>query len=234
MIGAAAARHGDRTALICRDRTLTYAELDDAIDRVAAGLSLHGVRPGARVTLFSENRWEWVAASLEEVTADAPEGEDGELMVRGPLVTLGYYGNETATRETIEPDGWMHTGDIARRRGSHFFIVDRLKDMILSGGYNVYPAEIERALAGHPDVALVGVGRVPDPTLGEVAHAYIVPVQDHAPDPDAILAFARAQLAPYKIPKAVHVVAALPATASGKIRRRDLTPPPGTVGTPRT
>jgi long-chain acyl-CoA synthetase len=502
MIGAAAARHGDRTALICRDRTLTYAELDAAVSRVAAGLSLRGVRPGERVTLFSENRWEWVAAyhgilragcvvnpvnamltapelavivedcgsaallasgtcterigavlpagvrlqvsfdalagvvrladllsdgpagwdsssarprdlcsisytsgttghpkgamqarealllnwaytaamharsaadvvltalplphvygncavnsalltgaavvleprfdakrmlglvaehgvtmiegvpamysmlldalattaadfttvtrctvggqtisdavveawekaagapllelwgmtelsglatthaayappargsigvafpgtevrvaSLEEVTADAPEGEDGELMVRGPLVTLGYYGNETATRETIEPDGWMHTGDIARRRGSHFFIVDRLKDMILSGGYNVYPAEIERALAGHPDVALVGVGRVPDPTLGEVAHAYIVPVQDHAPDPDAILAFARAQLAPYKIPKAVHVVAALPATASGKIRRRDLTPPPGTVGTPRT
>jgi long-chain acyl-CoA synthetase len=169
-------------------------------------------------------------ASLDEVTADAPEGEDGELMVRGPLVTLGYYGNETATRATIEPDGWMHTGDIARRRGTHFYIVDRLKDMILSGGYNVYPAEIERVLAGHPDVALVGVGRVPDPRLGEVAHAYIVPAQGHAPDPDAILAFARTQLAPYKIPKAVHVVAALPTTASGKVRRRDLTPP-GTPGT---
>jgi long-chain acyl-CoA synthetase len=173
-------------------------------------------------------------ASLEEVTADAPEGEDGELMVRGPLVTLGYYGNETATREAIEPDGWMHTGDIARREGAHFYIVDRLKDMILSGGYNVYPAEIERVLAGHPDVALAGVGRVPDPTLGEVAHAYIVPAQGHAPDPDAILAFARTRLAPYKIPKAVHVVAALPTTASGKVRRRDLTPPPGTRWTPRT
>src|SRR5882757_11423036 len=74
-------------------------------------------------------------ASLDEATVDAPEGEDGELMVRGPLVTLGYYGNERATHETIEPDGWMHTGDIARRRGTHFYIVDRLKDMILSGGY---------------------------------------------------------------------------------------------------
>jgi long-chain acyl-CoA synthetase len=170
-------------------------------------------------------------ASLDAVTADAQEGEDGELMVRGPLVTLGYYGNEAATRETIEPDGWMHTGDIARRHGAHFYIVDRLKDMILSGGYNVYPAEIERVLAGHPDVALVGVGRVPDPTLGEVAHAYVVPAQGHAPDPDTILAFARTQLAPYKIPKAVHVVTALPTTASGKIRRRDLTPPPGMPGT---
>jgi len=164
-------------------------------------------------------------ASLDEVTVDAPEGQDGELMVRGPLVTLGYYGNETATREAIEPDGWMHTGDIARRQGAHFFIADRLKDMILSGGYNVYPAEIERVLAGHPDVALVGVGRAPDPKFGEVAHAYIVPAQGHTADPEAILAFARTQLAPYKIPKAVHVVAALPTTASGKIRRRDLTPP---------
>jgi long-chain acyl-CoA synthetase len=170
-------------------------------------------------------------ASLDAVIADAQEGEDGELMVRGPLVTLGYYGNEAATRETIESDGWMHTGDIARRHGAHFYIVDRLKDTILSGGYNVYPAEIERVLAGYPDVALVGVGRVPDPTLGEVAHAYVVPAQGHAPDPDAILAFARTQLAPYKIPKAVHVVTALPTTASGKIRRRDLTPPPGAPGT---
>ncbi|MEV6113759.1 AMP-binding protein [Streptomyces sp. NPDC052109] len=164
-------------------------------------------------------------ASLDDVTVDAPEGADGELMVRGPLVTLGYYGNETATRETIEPDGWLHTGDIARRRGAHFYIVDRLKDMILSGGYNVYPAEIERVLAGHPDVAVVGVGRVPDPRLGEVAHAYVVPAQGREPDPDAILAFARTQLAPYKVPKAVHVMAALPTTASGKIRRRGLTPP---------
>jgi long-chain acyl-CoA synthetase len=171
-------------------------------------------------------------ASLDEVTADAPEGETGELMVRGPLVTLGYYGNENATRETIEPDGWMHTGDIARRRGSHFYIVDRLKDMILSGGYSVYPAEIERVLAGHPDVALVAVGRVADTRLGEVAHAYVVPAQGHTPDPETILAFARPQLAPYKIPKAVHVVAALPTTASGKIRRRDLTPP-GAGGPPR-
>jgi acyl-coenzyme A synthetase/AMP-(fatty) acid ligase len=95
-----------------------------------------------------------------------------------------------------------------------------------------FPGTEVRVLAGHPDVALVGVGRVPDPTLGEVAHAYIVPAQGHVPDPDAIFAFARTQLAPYKIPKAVHVVAALPSTASGKIRRRDLTPPPGMPGTP--
>ena len=137
------------------------------------------MRPGERVTLFSENRWEWVAA---------------------------YHGILRAGCVVNPVNAILTAPELA-------VIVDRLKDMILSGGYNVYPAEIERVLAAHPDVALVGVGRVPDPTLGEVAHAYIVPAQGHAPDPDAILAFARTQLAPYKIPKAVHVVAALPLQA---------------------
>ena len=96
-------------------------------------------------------------------------------MVRGPIVMLGYHGNPEATAETIEPDGWLHTGDIATMDATgHLFVVDRRKDMIITGGYNVYPAEIERVLAEHPAVAMVAAGPVPDPVRGELACAYVV------------------------------------------------------------
>ena len=84
-------------------------------------------------------------------------------MIKGGVVMQGYYGNEQATQETIEADGWLHTGDVASMDADGcIFIVDRKKDMILTAGYNVYPAEIERVVAGHPDVALVAVGSIPD------------------------------------------------------------------------
>ena len=114
-------------------------------------------------------------AALGDARATVTHGEPGELMVRGPLVMLGYYGNEQATRAAIEPGGWMHTGDIAVRDDEgHYFIVDRRKDLIITGGFNVYPAEIERVVASHPAVAMVAVGSVPDETLGELARAYVV------------------------------------------------------------
>jgi long-chain acyl-CoA synthetase len=95
--------------------------------------------------------------------------------VGGQMVMLGYYGNEQATRAAVEPDGWMHTGDIASRDDEgHYFIVDRRKDLIITGGFNVYPAEIERVVASHPAVAMVAVGSVPDERLGELARAYVV------------------------------------------------------------
>ena len=104
-----------------------------------------------------------------------PVGERGELMFRGPLVMLGYYGNEQGTAATIEPDGWLHTGDVATMdEDGYFTIVDRMKDMILTAGFNVYPAEIERVLCGHPAVALAAVGGIPDETKGELAKAYVV------------------------------------------------------------
>lgn len=163
--------------------------------------------------------------SFDDTSQDAPEGEEGELVVRGPLVTLGYFNNEAATAKLIEPDGWMHTGDVATRTGSHFFVVDRRSDMILTGGFNIYPAELERVLSGHPDVALVGVGRAHDDRLGEVPHAYVIAAAGRTPDPEGILAWARGQLAPYKLPRAIFVVDDLPKTTSGKIKRRELTRP---------
>jgi long-chain acyl-CoA synthetase len=114
-------------------------------------------------------------AALDDAGVTVPDGEPGELMVRGPLVMLGYYGNDQATRAAIEPGGWLHTGDIATRDDEgHYFIVDRKKDLIITGGFNVYPAEIERVVASHPSVAMVAVGSVPDEIRGELARAYVV------------------------------------------------------------
>ena len=150
-------------------------------------------------------------------------GEVGELMMRGPIVMQGYYRNENATREAIEPDGWLHTGDLATMDDDGaIFIVDRKKDMINTGGFKVFPAEIERVVAAHPAVAMVAVGGQPDDLKGEIAKAYVVLKPGAAPDAQSILALCRAELAAYKVPRAVQFVADLPKTSTGKIMRREL------------
>lgn len=162
-------------------------------------------------------------ADVEDSGRTMPDGEDGELMVRGPIVMPGYFGNERATRETIEPDGWLHTGDIARRDSDGFyFIVDRKKDVILTAGFNVYPAEIERVVAAHPAVALVAVGSQPDALKGEVAKAYIVLRSGIQTNEAEIIAYCRQHLAAYKMPRAVQFVDDVPKTSTGKIMRREL------------
>jgi long-chain acyl-CoA synthetase len=159
----------------------------------------------------------------ENPSRTLPDGEVGELMVKGPLNMLGYYGNEKATAETIEPDGWLHSGDLCKMDADgYFYIVDRKKDMILTAGYNIYPAEIERVIAGHPSVAMVGVGAKPDASKGEIAKAYIVLKSGAAADANGIVEFCRQHLAAYKVPREVQFVAALPTTSSGKIMRREL------------
>ena len=136
---------------------------------------------------------------------------------------LGYHNNPDETARTIDPDGWLHTGDIAYLEPTgHVRIVDRLKDMIITGGYNIYPAEIERVLSSHPDIALVAVGPVPDDVRGELACAYVVPVADSNVTADELLAFAGQHLAAYKRPRLVRFVDEMPTTSSGKIMRRRL------------
>jgi long-chain acyl-CoA synthetase len=162
-------------------------------------------------------------ADLDDVSRDAPTGEPGELMARGPLVMLEYFGNPEATAKTIEPDGWMHTGDVAVvDESGHYFIVDRRKDMIITAGYNVYPAEIERVLAAHPAVALVAVGPVVDDVKGELARAYVVLRAGAQATEAELIAFCSDRLAAYKRPRSVVFVAALPQTSTGKIMRREL------------
>ena len=162
-------------------------------------------------------------AHTEDASKTMPVGEVGELMIKGGIVMQGYYGNEQATKDTIEADGWLHTGDLASMdHDGCVFIVDRKKDMILTAGFNVYPAEIERVVAGHPDVALVAVGSIPDEAKGELAKAYIVPKTGVTPDSDSIIAYCREHLAAYKVPRAVQFVEDLPKTSTGKVMRREL------------
>lgn len=149
--------------------------------------------------------------------------EPGELMVRRPFVMLGYYGNQTATRAAIEPDGWLHTGDVATQDDEgHYFIIDRRKDLIITGGYNVYPAEIERVVAAHPSVAMVAVGGVPDETRGELARAYVVLRPGLSATEPEIIDRCRPHLAAYKLPRSVRFVADLPRTSTGKVMRGEL------------
>jgi long-chain acyl-CoA synthetase len=162
-------------------------------------------------------------AAIEDPTRSLGENEVGELMIKGPIVMQGYYGNEPATRQTIEPDGWLHTGDLARTDADgYIYVVDRSKDMINSAGFKVYPAEVERVLAAHASVALVAVGGQLDPLKGEVPKAYVVLKQGAAGDVDTLLAHCRAHLAAYKIPRSVQFVTDLPKTSTGKVMRREL------------
>ncbi|MFD6059477.1 class I adenylate-forming enzyme family protein [Rhodococcus wratislaviensis] len=157
--------------------------------------------------------------SVGEVPANTP----GELMVRGPLVMLGYYGRPDATAEVLSPDGWLRTGDIAYVDDTgHYFVVDRLKDMILTAGYNVYPAEIERVISTHPQVTMVAVGKRSDEVKGEVAVAYIVAAPESDLDAEGILEYCREHLAAYKRPREIVFVDTLPTTSSGKLMRRKL------------
>jgi long-chain acyl-CoA synthetase len=162
-------------------------------------------------------------AALDDASVALPDGEPGELMIRGPLVMLGYYGNEPATRAAIEPDGWMHTGDIATRdEEGRYFVVDRRKDLIITGGFNVYPAEIERVVAAHPAVAMVAVGSVTDDTHGELARAYVVLRPGGTATEAEIIEHCRPHLAAYKRPRSVRFVPDLPKTSTGKVMRREL------------
>jgi long-chain acyl-CoA synthetase len=162
-------------------------------------------------------------ASLDDPTEPAPVGEPGELQVRGPIVTLGYWGNEDATRALFTRGGWLRTGDVAYAdEDGHHFVVDRLKDMIITGGYNVYPAEIERVVTQHPAVALAAVGRVADDVKGELARAYVVLRPGCEATEDDIVGHCRTRLAAYKVPRSVTFVDDLPKTSSGKVMRREL------------
>jgi long-chain acyl-CoA synthetase len=135
----------------------------------------------------------------------------------------GYFGNDEATREAIEPDGWLHSGDIARMDSDGaIFVVDRKKDMINTAGFKVFPAEVERVVAEHPSVAMVAVGSQPDEMKGETAKAYVVLMPGAEADSDGIIALCREQLAAYKVPRSVQFVADLPRTSTGKVMRREL------------
>jgi acyl-CoA synthetase (AMP-forming)/AMP-acid ligase II len=155
-----------------------------------------------------------------------PTGEVGELMTRSSNNMIGYWNLPDATANTVDADGWIRTGDAAYLDADgYLFIHDRVKDMIISGGENVYPAEVESAIYGHPDVMEVAVIGVPDDIWGEAVMAFCAPKAGHEIEPDSVIAWARERIAGYKVPKTVEIIAALPRNASGKILRKDLRAP---------
>ncbi|WP_174292554.1 FadD3 family acyl-CoA ligase [Sphingomonas bacterium] len=153
-------------------------------------------------------------------------GETGEILVRGRGRMLGYFEDPAATTEAIDADGWLHTGDVgALDAAGYLRITDRKKDMYISGGFNCYPAEIEKLMAAHPAIEVAAVVGVPEVRLGEVGHAFVVLRPGAAADAAAIIGWCRQTMANYKVPRGIDFVADLPRNAGGKVLRTVLRDP---------
>jgi acyl-CoA synthetase (AMP-forming)/AMP-acid ligase II len=205
----------DRLAAICPRLATNYGmtETTSAMtveppsdDRDVLLSSVGSVFPGVELRL--------VAPDGSEVT----EGEVGEVQARSKYNFLGYWGRPDATREAFTEDGYFRTGDLAvQRADGRYRIVGRLKEMYKSGGYNVYPREIETVLEAHPDVAISAVVPVADPLWQEVGVAFVIPKPGHRVESDTLISWCRDRLANYKVPKRCEVASELPLLPIGKI-----------------
>lgn len=167
---------------------------------------------------------DWVEIAIRDAEGnDLPVSESGEIYVRGPTVMAGYWKRPDANADDMTPDGWFKTGDAGYLdTDGYLFLRDRVKDMIVTGGENVYPAEVERVLQEHPDIAEVAVIGTPDAKWGEKVTAIVVPTSaDHA-SAEEIVASARSRLAGYKLPKEILFIDSMPRNSTGKILRREL------------
>lgn len=163
------------------------------------------------------------ARVVDDAARSLPPNTVGELALKGPSMCSGYFDNVEASKAALDDDGWFHTGDLARvDDDGFFFIVDRKKDMFISGGENVYPVEIEKTLYDHPAVAQCAVIGVPDEKWGEIGKAVVVLKPGAAATEEELLDLCRARLARYKVPRSVIFVDTLPLSAAGKILKREL------------
>jgi long-chain acyl-CoA synthetase len=161
-------------------------------------------------------------AILNDEGAPVPAGEHGEVCVRGPNVMLGYRGMPGENAAAVR-DGWFHTGDIGSLDEDGFlFITDRKKDLIIRGGFNIYPREVEEVLYAHPKVAEAGVVGMPDPLMGEEALAFVVLRAGQNATGEELTAFCQEKLAKFKCPKQVRFVDSLPKNPIGKILKKEL------------
>lgn len=185
--------------------TLTTSPVDsDAMQLETVGRLLPGIE----------------AKVVDEQHQELPRGQTGELAMRLPSVMLGYHNAPDMNAAVFDKDGWYFTGDLATMdENGYFRIVGRKKDMIIRGGQNIYPAEIESHLSGKPGIANIAVVGVPDPIVGERVWAFVVPTEGTELAPGDILNFCRGELAPYKVPEQVRVVADLPMTSTGKVQK---------------
>jgi long-chain acyl-CoA synthetase len=184
--------------------------------------------PRARLLRSAGKPYPWVELRVVDPATglDSPRGAVGELWVRSVQVMKGYWNKPEETARAITPDGWLRTGDAGfLDEEGYVFLTDRVKDMIVSGGENVYPIEVENILAEHRGLADVAVIGVPDPRWGETVKAVVVAAPGKAPSAEEIIAFARKSLAGYKCPTSVDFVDSLPRNPSGKILKRVLREP---------
>lgn len=189
---------------------ITFTSADDPIE-VRCGTVGRPI-PGVEVKLVDP-----------ATRADSPPGEPGVLAARGHDVMAGYYKNPAATARTIDREGWLYTGDLARRRDDgNYRIVGRCKEQINRGGEKIHPAEVEEFLHHHPDVAEVAVLGLPDAKYGEIVAAWIVPRAGASLSPEAILTYCRGQITHFKIPQHIAIVQSLPRTVTGKVRKHVL------------
>lgn len=191
-------------------------------------LTITSCRPGDAAELIASSCG--VAMPEHEVIIaddegrELPRGETGEILVRGPGVMLGYLDDAEATAEAIDGEGWLHTGDVGTMdEHGYLRITDRKKDMYISGGFNCYPAEIEKLLSEHPAVSMVAIVGVADERLGEVGKAFVVLRPGKETSEAELLAWSRENMANYKVPRSFTIVDDLPRNASGKVMKSELT-----------
>jgi acyl-CoA synthetase (AMP-forming)/AMP-acid ligase II len=160
---------------------------------------------------------------IDAAGSELPVGSSGEIATRSASNMIGYFEMAQATAETIDASGWLRTGDVGYLdTDGYLFLQDRAKDLIISGGENIYPAEVENAIYGHPAVSEVTVVGVPDEKWGEAVKAVVVLAAGANPDEAGIIAWAAERIARYKLPKSVDFVSALPRNHTGKVLRREL------------
>ncbi|GAA4819869.1 long-chain fatty acid--CoA ligase [Nocardioides caeni] len=175
--------------------------------------------PGVEMKLLQPETWDEVDGTIEEDGKTAV----GEIAIKGHNIMKGYYQRPDATAEAISPDGWFRSGDLGRRDADGwYYIVDRSKDMIIRGGFNVYPREIEEVLLTHPAISLAAVIGVPHESHGEEIKAVVILKPGESATPEEIVAWSKEQMAAYKYPRIVEIVENLPMTATGKILKREL------------
>lgn len=190
-------------------------------------VNITSCRPGDPVETIAQTCGAAIPGNEVIVADDAanelPRGETGEILVRGQGVMLGYLDDPKATAEAIDPQGWLHTGDVGTMDSDGYLrITDRKKDLYISGGFNVYPAEVEKLLSVHPAVAMVAVVGVPDERMGEIGKAFVVLRPDAAVSEADLIAWSRENMANYKVPRSFAFVDELPRNASGKVLKAEL------------
>ena len=190
-------------------------------------VNITSCRPGDPVETIAQTCGAAIPGN-EVIVADdhgneLPRGGVGEILVRGQGVMLGYLDDPKATAEAIDPQGWLHTGDVGTMDAAGYLkITDRKKDLYISGGFNVYPAEVEKLLAVHPAIAMVAVVGVPDERMGEIGKAFVVLRRGTNADESTLIAWSRENMANYKVPRNFAFVDDLPRNASGKVLKINL------------